>query len=75
MKADIEKMLKLSEDSSRMGGMNDALSFMVGSVREKYGFGNIRELSDDELENVAGGKVIIPENLIKKLNEGKNGNA
>lgn len=66
MKLDADKMLKLSADSSALGGMDDELSSVVGSVQDKYGFGKIHSLSDSELSMVAGG-VANPEELILKL--------
>lgn len=58
MKADIEKMLYTAADSSKLCGINDALSFLVGSVRNRYAAGGCA-LSDDDLEKVAGG-VHVP---------------
>lgn len=53
MKNNIEQLLHIAADSSSFE-MNDALSFLVGAVQQKYSSG-IHALSDDELENVAGG--------------------
>lgn len=52
----VEKMLNLSADSERLGGIGDMLSIQVNEVRKKYESGKMIPLSDEELELVAGGR-------------------
>lgn len=61
----IEKMLNLAADSEHLGGMQDMLSFQVDRVRSKYMSGNMIPLSDEELDQVAGGNYGTDKNSMK----------
>lgn len=47
-----EQLLKLAADSHRMPGWEDSLSYIVDKAR-----GGMQVLSDEDLQNVAGGAI------------------
>jgi len=55
--SDIEKKLYDVKDSTKMYGVNDRLERIVRETKASAGIDGMRQLSEDELDLVAGGRA------------------
>lgn len=55
----IEQLLQLVSDSRKLGGINDLFSMQIERTNSKYFRASMRKLTEEELEQAAGGRLLI----------------